>query len=132
MVGEMTAANLAAQPAENKTGATPQAQLNVARRFARTSRLRFVTFIYNATRGASGTAPPDVAIQVQVVRENQPVLTTALRKVSTEGLTDLARLPYAAEIPLANMTAGRYILQILAIDRAAKTSATQRISFEVE
>ncbi len=132
MVGEMTAANIAAQPTENKTGAITQAQLNVARRFPRTSRLRFVTFIYNATRGTSGTTPPDVAIQVQVVRENQPVLTTALRKVSTEGLTDLARLPYAAEIPLTSMTPGRYMLQVLAIDRAAKTSATQRINFEVE
>jgi VWFA-related protein len=132
MVGEMTADSLAAQTAESKSGAISQAQLNVARRFARTSRLRFVTFIYNATRGASGTTPPDVAIQVQVLRDNQPVLTTALRKVSTEGLTDLARLPYAAEIPLANMSAGRYVLQVLAIDRAAKTSATQRLRFDIE
>jgi hypothetical protein len=132
MVGEMTADSLAAQAAESKSGAISQAQLNVARRFARTSRLRFVTFIYNATRGASGTTPPDVAIQVQVLRDNQPVLTTALRKVSTEGLTDLARLPYAAEIPLANMSAGRYVLQVLAIDRAAKTSATQRLRFDIE
>ncbi|MBD0324930.1 MAG: VWA domain-containing protein [Pyrinomonadaceae bacterium] len=132
MVGEMTAAQLATQAAENEDGSASQAQLNVARRFSRTSRLRFVTFIYNATRGASGTTPPDVAIQVQVLRDNQPVLTTALRKVATEGLSDLARLPYAAEIPLANMREGRYVLQVLAIDRAAKTSATQRIRFEVE
>lgn len=134
MVGELTAANIAAQAqaADNKNGSISQAQLNVARRFAKTSRLRFVTFIYNAARGASGTTPPDVAIQVQVLRENQPVLTTALRKVSTEGLTDLARIPYAAEIPLTSMREGRYVLQVLAIDRAAKTSATQRISFEIE
>lgn len=131
ILGETTAANLA-QATDPKTGTIQQAQLNVARRFARSSRLRFMTFIYNAARGTSGSAPPDVAIQVQILRENQPVLTTALRKIATEGLSDLARLPYAAEIPLDNMRAGRYLLKITAIDRNAKASATQNVNFEVE
>jgi VWFA-related protein len=130
LVGELTATGTA--PPENKSDAIPEAQLNVSRRFARTSRLRFLTFIYNAARGASGTSAPDVAIQIQIMRDDQPVMTTTLRKVATEGLSDLARLPYAADIPLDEMRAGRYLLQVTVIDRSAKTSASQQVSFEVE
>jgi hypothetical protein len=104
----------------------------VDHRFARTSNLRFVTFIYNAARGTAGTESPDVALQVQVFRDDQPVITTALRRVKTEGLEDLARLPYAAEIPLKGMLAGHYVLQITVIDRIAKVSASERASFEIE
>jgi hypothetical protein len=108
------------------------AKLNVARRFTRASRLRFLTFIYNAARGASGTAAPDVAIQVQVLRDDQPVLTTALRKVATDNLPDLARIPYAAEILLDKMPPGGYVLRVTTIDRVAKASATQQLRFTVE
>ena len=37
-----------------------------------------------------------------------------------------------AEIALATFPAGRYVLQLTAIDRAAKTSASQRTSFVIE
>lgn len=128
LVGETTAADAVKVADAN----APKATLNVARSFARTSRLRFVTFVYNAARGAAGTAPPDVAIMVQVRRDNQPVLTTALRKIETTGVSDLARLPYAAEIPLNGMNAGRYLLQVTVIDRISKSSASQRLNFEIE
>ena len=82
-------------------------------------------------RGRANNEPPDVVIQVQVFRDNQPVLTTALSKVETEGVEDLKRLPYAAEIPLSSMAEGRYRLQVTVIDRKAKTSATQQVSFEI-
>jgi VWFA-related protein len=118
--------------AGSTTKLSTQAQLNVARRFARASRLRFMTFIYNASRGPAGTAAPDVALQIQVRRDDQPVLTTALRKVNTEGLTDLARIPYAAEILLDKMPPGQYLLQVTAIDRVAKASASQLLRFAVE
>ncbi|HEY0405510.1 MAG TPA: VWA domain-containing protein [Pyrinomonadaceae bacterium] len=129
-IGELTAADMARNV--NASDATMEARLNVARRFQKTSRLRFLTFIYNAKRGETAAAPPDVAIQVQVLRDDQPVLTTALRKVATAQADDLARLPYAAEIPLDNMLAGHYLLQVTAIDRVAKTSASQRINFEIQ
>lgn len=51
--------------------------------------------------------------------------------ISTEG-QDPARLAYAAEIPLANLPAGRYELQILVQDRIAKSNSTQRVGFEVK
>ncbi len=130
-IGELTKAD-AARNAATEIEATPPAKLNITRRFPRTSRLRFLTFIYNAQRGVAGTSTPDVAIQVQVLRDEQPLMTTTLRKVATDEKSDFARLPYAAEIPLDNMLAGRYLLQVTVIDRIAKTSASQRVNFEVE
>jgi VWFA-related protein len=104
--------------------------LSVDRRFARTSWIRFLIHIYNAAPGPS--AQPDVALQIQVFRDDQPVYTAPLKKVSTEGLRDASRIPYAAEMALDTFPAGHYVLQITAIDRAAKTSATRRASFIVE
>ncbi|HST52731.1 MAG TPA: VWA domain-containing protein [Pyrinomonadaceae bacterium] len=106
------------------------ATLNVDRRFARNSSIRFLTYIYNAAGGE--TTPPDVALQVQVFRDNQPVFTAPLSKIKTEGLPDASRIPYLAELPLESFPSGRYVLQLTAIDRTAKTSASQRTSFVVE
>lgn len=104
--------------------------ITVDRRLARTSRLRFFTYVYNAARAPGGQ--PDIALQVQVFRDDQPVITTPLRKLSTEGVTDLASLPYAAELPLAGLASGSYALQITTIDRVSRTTATQRAKFMVE
>jgi hypothetical protein len=114
--------------ADDVVGGVP---LSVDHRFERSSALRFIVYIYNAARGATATAQPDVALQVQIFRDNQPVVTTPLRKLENEA-QDLARLAYAAEIPLQTMTAGQYVLQVTAIDRIAKTSASQRVRFEVQ
>ncbi|PYS80402.1 MAG: hypothetical protein DMF67_20550, partial [Acidobacteria bacterium] len=104
--------------------------LSVDRRFARTSWIRFMAYIYNASPGPS--AQPDVALQIQIFRDDQPVFTAPLKKVATDGLSDASRIPYAAELALASFPTGRYVLQLTAIDRAAKTTATQRTSFIVE
>jgi VWFA-related protein len=104
--------------------------LSVGRRFARTSWVRLTTYIYNATTAAG--AKPDVALQIQVFRDDQPVFTAPLVKVATEGLADTWRIPYAAELALATFPAGRYVLQVTAIDRASKATASQRTSFVVE
>jgi VWFA-related protein len=108
----------------------PPATLNVDRRFTRNSSIRFLTYIYNAATVA--TTPPDVALQVQIFRDNQPVFTAPLSKIKTEGIPDTSRIPYMAELALATFPAGRYVLQLTAIDRAAKTSASQRTSFIIE
>ncbi|PYS48608.1 MAG: hypothetical protein DMF68_12610 [Acidobacteria bacterium] len=112
--------------------AVAKSRLSVDRHFNRASYLRFLTFIYNASRGANGNEAPDAAIQVQILRDDQPVLTTPLRKIEYDNSTDLARLPYAAEIPLDGMLPGRYVLQVSVIDRISKTSVSQHISFEIE
>ncbi len=104
--------------------------MSVERRFSRSSWLRFLIYVYNAQNGAAGK--PDVALQVQVFRDNQPVLTAPLSKLNSEGFTDTLRIPYMAELSLATFPAGSYILQLTAIDRPAKSSASQRVSFVIE
>ncbi|HEV3471102.1 MAG TPA: VWA domain-containing protein [Pyrinomonadaceae bacterium] len=104
--------------------------LNVDRRFARTSWMRFVVFINNAAQG--GAARPDVALQVQVFRDDQPVFTAPLIKVRADGPPDGGPLPYAAELPLETFPPGRYALRLTAIDRTAKATAQRRVNFTVE
>jgi VWFA-related protein len=124
--------------------------INIDHRFPRSSYLRFLTFIYNArssttppqaeTSPASpGTTPSavngsslDLTVQVQVFRDDEPVITMPLHKISTEGVTDLQRVPYAADVILNNLPPGAYVLQVTIIDRIAKTSASQRLSFQVD
>ena len=72
-----------------------------------------------------------LAIQVQVVRDDQPIITAALRKIGFDQNTDLARLPYAAEIPLDELQPGRYQLNVTVIDRVSKQSTTRQTHFDV-
>jgi VWFA-related protein len=131
-----------------------QVRLNIDHHFTRTSHLRFLTFVYNAFgakpvvptpespdngQGSAAMVPtsatvagPDLAVQVQVFRDNEPVITDPLHKVSVEGVADLSRVPYAAELTLDGLRPGRYVLQVTVIDRIAKTSASQRFAFEVD
>ena len=132
LLGEMSA-DTETLRGDAKAAATVAAMaLSVNHRFARTSKLLFLTYVYNAARGLDGATPPDVALQVQILRDDQPVMTTAQRKVDSNGQTDPQRLAYAAELPLESMTPGYYVLQVTIIDRIAKTSATQRTNFEIE
>lgn len=124
----------AAQATSNAsaTNANPgPVELSVSHHFAPNGYLRFMVFVYNAAL-APTDGKPDVAIQVQMVRDGQPVVTTTLRKVTTEGITDLARIPYAAEISLGGLPAGQYVLQVSIVDRVSKKSASQQMRFEVD
>jgi VWFA-related protein len=153
------------QPAEVLTNepdkqpsAFRQVSLNVDHRFARSSHLRFLTFVYNAladatnaaalpASGSTGSASladtmpptsngntsgPDLAVQVQVFRDNEPVITMPLQKIQVEGIADLRHLPYAAEVTLDGLQPGCYELLVTVIDRLAKTSASQRFGFQVD
>jgi hypothetical protein len=136
-----------------------EVSLNIDHRFASSSRLRFVTFVYNATGSSAGAAStsvpavqgtaapgnsvpassvigadnsPDLAVQVQLFRDNEPVITTPLHKIQVEGSSDVRRLPYAAEVTLGGLQPGRYVLLVTVIDRVAKASASQRFGFQVD
>lgn len=104
--------------------------ISADRRFTRDSQLRFLTYIYNAAPGPQN-ATPDVAIQVQVFRDDQPVITAPMSQLKTEGLPDMKSLPYAAEVPLEKLLPGHYVLRVSVVDRIARTSASQQINFEV-
>jgi len=127
LLGERTQAQLTNV---SDPGQVSPVSLSASHRFKRASTLRFLIFAYNTTP-APADHKPDVAVQVQVIRDDQPVLTTALRKLTTEGIADLTRLPYAAEIPLADMQPGRYLLQVSVIDRVSKQSTTRQTHFDV-
>ncbi|MGQ0762364.1 MAG: VWA domain-containing protein [Acidobacteriota bacterium] len=138
-----------------KTGNSPEANadpwvdqvdLNITRRFASSSYLRLMTTIYNAANrpgsttgdgktppaGSTPPAKPELAVQIQVFRDREPVVTDPLHRISTEGATDLARIPYAAELNLAGLAPGKYVLQLTVIDRIAKATASQRVRFKVD
>ena len=130
VVGE----RLAASPME-AVGAgrlfSNQIPLNIARRFKPDSFLRCLVFVYNASRSGPDRLA-DVAIQVQVLRNNKPVITTAIKQIATQPGQDQDRLPYASEISLQGLAPGRYVLSISAIDRAARTSASEQVRFDIQ
>lgn len=106
--------------------------LSINHHFAPDSRLRFFASIYNAARGQDGNARPDVTVQLRIIRNDRAVFTGPLVKVATEGLTDLSRIPYAAEVSLRALSPGSYALVLTATDNASKSSATQRAKFVIE
>lgn len=125
--------------------AVPSVDLNISRRFSSSSHLRMVTFVYNATTApesptpgngaaanATATGKPDLAVQTQVFRDDEPVITDPLHQLNTDGVTDFARIPYAAELKLSGLSPGKYVLQITIIDRISKASASQRVKFQVD
>ena len=73
-----------------------------------------------------------MALQVQIFRDDQTVFTAPMAKVKTTEVPDLTRIPYAAELSLTSFPAGRYVLQVTVIDRAARASATQRVNFVID
>ncbi len=97
--------------------------VDVDHKFARTSALRFQTYVYNA--GGAGAW-----IRAQVFRGRQQVMSVAPAKVPTTG--DPKRLPYWAEIALDKLPPGHYTLQLTATDETAKATASQRINFSVQ
>lgn len=146
-VGERRAqTNTSDSPEAETDPLSDQVNLNVTRRFASSSYLRLMTIVYNAdsgpglTTGNSNTLPtgsaspakPDLAVQIQVFRDDEPVVTDPLHRISTEGATDMARIPYAAELNLAGLAPGKYVLQLTVIDRIAKATASQRVRFRVD
>jgi VWFA-related protein len=115
----------------SKGGPGGSVDLNITHGFSTNQYLRFLVFVYNAAL-APADSKPDVAIQVQIIRDGQPVVTTPQKKLSTEGLADPTRIPYAAEVSLAGLPAGQYLLRVSVVDRVAKRSAAQQTHLEVQ
>jgi hypothetical protein len=118
---------------EAKAGpaAAPQVQFNVDHRFARDSRIGFMTFVYNAARGQDGKSLPSLSIQARILQMGQPVRTTPVRTVSVAP-DDLARILCRGELQLNSIAPGQYILEVTVTDEIAKTSASQQTRITVE
>lgn len=113
-VGEITAAG----------GAAPVG-VNASRRFSRSSRLRLTTNIYNA-----GT-PPQMGLQIKILRGKQAVITPAEIVVGADKITNPANSPYTLEFPLSALSPGNYTLDLTVTDRTRKTSASQQLNLTV-
>jgi VWFA-related protein len=112
-------------------GGVPQVQFSTNHHFARNSRLRFITFIYNATRGESGKTKPDIVFQARLLRGGQVIRTMPLQRVPADS-QDLARIPFAGEIALDSVPSGQYVLEVNVEDQIARTSASQHTKITVE
>lgn len=110
----------------------PQVQFSVDRRFSRASSMAFWLFIYNAMRDPKLNGKPDLAVQVQVLRDGQALVSTPKRKLKTDGMADLERIPYGGDVALKGLTAGRYELRVTVTDLLASKVTTLTRDFEVE
>lgn len=117
-VGEITEAGGAAPVGVNASG-----------RFARSSRMRFTTYIYNAA--TQGSTPPQIGVQIKILRGGQAVITPPEAKMSTEKLTNFANITYTGEFPLSSLPAGSYVLDVTVTDKTANKSASQQLKFTV-
>ena len=107
-------------------GGASQVSVNASRRFARNSRMRFTTYIYNA----AGT-PPQLGVQIKILRGGQAVITPPEAKVSTEKLTNFANITYTGEFPLSSLPPGSYVLDVAVTDKTGNKSGSQQLRFEV-
>lgn len=113
--------------------AEPQVQFSVNHRFNRSSRLGFMIFIYNAARRGSESGATDLAGQVQVFNsQGRAVIETPARPLTTNGMSDLARIPYAGAFPLQALPPNQYVLRVTVTDRITRASAVRQINFIVE
>jgi VWFA-related protein len=121
--------NLETTPNEGATSRPRSLIVDVDHRFARTSVLRFQTYVYNAAR-SGGADTRDVQVQAQVFRGTTPLINTQPFKVPSTA--DPARLPFWSELSLEQLPPGRYVLQVTATDRTTNRTAAERVSFSVE
>jgi len=104
-----------------------QVQFSVDRRFSRESPMQFFTIVYNA---AGPT--PKLDATIEILRGGQRVVASPVLPVVVEPNTDVARIPYGANVGLKNLAPGRYVLKVTVTDRNANASAMNQIVFEVE
>jgi VWFA-related protein len=114
--------------------AEPQVLFSVDRRFKKSSRLGFWIFAYNATRGSNAASTPELTAEIEVLNNanGQSVMKSPVRKLDMTGMSDLQRIPFGSQFSLATLPAGRYELNVKITDQIARSSASQRLSFQVE
>ena len=100
--------------------------VNTTQRFARSSALRYQTYLYNAGAAA------DIEITARVVQDGETMLTMPPARVPADIAKDHASLPYWAELPLSGLRPGSYQLQVTATDKRSKATMTQRLHFAVQ
>lgn len=115
---------------DTKGESADQVQFSVDHRFARTEKLNFWVFVYNAIQNAGEQKAPNLAAQIQVLREGQPVTTNKF-PLKFKEIADPARIPFGGGVTLNNLTPGYYELRITVEDLTANSTASRSIGFEV-
>jgi hypothetical protein len=104
-------------------------RVDVDHRFARSSVLRFQTYVYNAV---GDSTEPDVLIEVRILRGLAGVKVLPGNRVPNEAAPDKNSLPYWSEVSLEELSPGNYTLQVEATERIKNRKAQQRTNFTVE
>jgi hypothetical protein len=107
--------------------ASDNLRISGAHHFLPNSRLGVLVYVYNAQNSPA----PDVGLQLQILRDDQPVFTKPTIRIETKDVTDLTRIPYAQDLDLRGLPAGNYLLRITAIDRLSKKTASQSSRFTI-
>ena len=102
--------------------------INADHRFRLNSRLGFFTYVYNSQQAGSES---DVALQIHILRDNEPVITKPSIKLEAAGAPDPTRIAYGEDLSLADLPAGRYLLRVTAVDRLSKKTASQVSRFTI-
>ena len=108
-----------------ETGGAAPVGVNASRRFARSSKMRFTTYIYNAA------TPPQLSAQIKIFHGDRAVITPPETKITTEKLSTFVTIPYTGEFPLSSLPPGSYELQVTITDQTKKASASQQLKFTV-
>lgn len=123
---------------ERESGATaptdlaklPRAQLKVDNHFSRNSRLRVLTYLYNAS--TVGGPTPRIDIELHLMRQNQVLVSSPSRRLEIVTREDFHEFPFAEELSLGQLPRGRYVLRVIATDRSSKKSVWREAGFQVE
>lgn len=115
--------------APNADVAKTRAQLKVDNHFSRKSHLRMLVYLYNA---ASAGASPQVDVEMQLLRQNKVLVSSAPRRLEITTVDDKREFPFMEEISLASIASGRYVLRVIATDRLGKKSVSREAAFQVE
>jgi hypothetical protein len=116
---------------QNESTHTTRINMRADHHYHRGASLHFQINIYNAKVGP-GTSTPDLVMELQALRDRQPVITSPERQIAVSSSQITDRISTGGEFSLKNLTPGRYVLLITVIDRIAKTSASQQMRFEIE
>ena len=110
--------------AKSKDGAA-QIQLSVDHQFARSARLSYWVFVYNATSAAN------LITGSEVLRDGRVILVSPQHKLTNAG-SDPERIPFGDDLSLQSLGPGRYDLRVTVMDNVSKTTASRSIDFEVQ
>jgi hypothetical protein len=109
-------------------GSEPKWVIKPDRKFAKTAKLKFQVFIYNADLSAGA---PAINMQVELRQGGQVLVQTPASPVDTKGVTDMGRIPVAGDFPLGGFPPGRYELKLIFTDQKTKSSVSREAEFAI-